>query len=273
MSPSPVPDGSRRGHLIPIGGAEDKEGHRDILRRVVKLAGGRDARIAILPTASRMQDTGSRYIEVFDELGVADAVSLPLRTRSDGNQERYVEELERATGIFITGGDQVRLSTILGGTEVFRAIRRLHASGTLVAGTSRGAAIIPEHMLAGGEAGPTPLLTSAQMAPGLGLTNAVVIDQHFRERDRLGRLLTAISFNPFMVGLGIDEDTAAFIGPDDILEVVGSGAITVVDPQDLDHSSMAEARGGDPVSLLDLRLHVLAPGGRYDLASRTAYLD
>lgn len=273
MSPSPVPEGAERGHLIPIGGAEDHLDERQILRRFVRVAGGRDARIAILPTASRMQDTGSRYLEVFDELGVADAVSLPLRTRSDGEQERYVRELERATGIFLTGGDQVRLSTILGGTAVFRAIRQLHARGTHVAGTSAGAAIMPEHMLAGGEPGPTPLLTSAQLAPGLGLTNKVVIDQHFRQRDRLGRLLTAISFNPFMVGLGIDEDTAAFIGPDDVLEVVGSGAITVVDPQHLDHSSVAEARSGEPVSLLDLRLHVLAPGGRYDLVNRTASLD
>lgn len=272
MSPSPVPTGHDRGHLIPIGGAEDHLEHREILRRFVDLAGGQDARIAIVPTASRMQDTGSRYLEVFDELGVADAVSLPLRTRSDGHQERYVRELDRATGIFLTGGDQIRLSTILGGTEVFRAIRRLHATGTHVAGTSAGAAIMPEHMLAGGEPGPTPLLRSAQLAPGLGLTNRVVIDQHFRQRDRLGRLLTAISFNPFMVGLGIDEDTAAFIRPDDVLEVVGTGAITVVDPQDLDHSSMAEARAGDPVSLLDLRLHVLAPGGRYDLAARRASL-
>lgn len=272
MSPSPVPDGATRGHLVPIGGAEDKEGHRDILRAVVHLAGGPDARIAILPTASRMQETGSHYMDVFDELGVADAVNLPLRTRSDGNQDRYVRELERATGIFLTGGDQLRLSTILGGTDVFRTIRRLHASGTPVAGTSAGAAIMPEHMLAGGESGPTPLMTSAQLAPGLGLTNKIIIDQHFRQRDRLGRLLTAISFNPFLVGLGIDEDTAAIIGPDDVLEVVGSGAVTVVDPQDLDHSSMASARAGDPVSLLDLRLHVLAPGGRYDLTQRAAHL-
>lgn len=272
MSPSPVPPGSTRGHLVPIGGAEDKEANRDILQAVVDVAGGSAARIAILPTASRMQDTGSHYLELFDELGVADAVSLPLRTRSDGGQERYVQELERATGIFLTGGDQLRLSTILGGTEVFRTIRRLHASGTPVAGTSAGAAILPEHMLAGGDPGPTPLLTSAQLAPGLGLTNKVVIDQHFRQRDRLGRLLTAISFNPFMVGLGIDEDTAAVIGPDDVLEVVGSGAVTVVDPQDLDHSSVAEARAGNPVSLLDLRLHVLATGGRYDLVQRVAHL-
>ncbi len=271
MSPSPVADGETRGFLIPIGGAEDHE-TRHILKRFVALAGGDEARIAIIPTASRMRDTGARYVEVFDELGVADAVSLPIRVRSDAQSERYIKEIDRATAVFITGGDQLRLSTILGGTEVFKAIRRVHASGTHVAGTSAGAAIVPEHMLAGGDSGPTPSVTSATLAPGLGLTNKVVIDQHFTQRDRLGRLLTAISYNPFMIGLGIDEDTAAFIGPDDVLEVVGSGAITIVDPQHLDHSSMAEARTGEPVSLIDLRLHVLAEGGRYDLDNRVAHL-
>ncbi|MFT4745917.1 MAG: cyanophycinase [Nitriliruptoraceae bacterium] len=272
MSPSPVAAGDSRGYLIPIGGAEDHD-TRHILKRVVALAGGAEARIAVIPTASRMRDTGARYVEVFDELGVADAVSLPMRVRSDGNNERYVKELERATCIFITGGDQLRLSTILGGTEVFQTIRRVHSQGTHVAGTSAGAGIVPEHMLAGGDTGPTPSVTKATLAPGLGLTNKVIIDQHFTQRDRLGRLLTAISYNPFMVGLGIDEDTAAFIAPDQVLEVVGSGAITVVDPQDLDHSSMAEARSGDPVSLIDLRLHVLAEGCRFDLVNRTASLS
>ncbi|MFP5310140.1 MAG: cyanophycinase [Actinomycetes bacterium] len=270
MPSRPAADDAR-GYLIPIGGAEDHR-HKVILERFVDLCGGEDAVIAILPTASRMKDTGSRYVEAFDDLGVADAVSLPIRVRSDARDERYVAELERATGIFITGGDQLRLATVIGGTPVAQAIRRRHAEGVHVAGTSAGAAIQPEHMIAGGEAGPTPEAELVTLAPGLGLTNKVVVDQHFRQRDRLGRLLTAVSFNPFLVGLGIDEDTAAFIGPDDVLEVVGSGAVTIVDPAELDHSSMAAARGTDPVSLIDLRLHVLVAGGRYDLTTRTASL-
>jgi cyanophycinase len=255
---------------MPIGGAEDRHGDRSILRTFVEIAGGTDARIAVLPTASRMKDTGARYVEVFDELGVADAVALPLATREDGDRQGYVRELERATAIFLTGGDQLRLSTILGGTEVFRAIRRRNAAGVHVAGTSAGAAIVPQHMLAGGDGGPTPRFTLAQLAPGLGLTNRVVIDQHFSERDRLGRLLTAISLNPFLIGLGIDEDTAAVIGPDDVLEVVGTGAVTVVDPSEIIHNSVAEAREGEPVSMVGLRMHLLAAGGRYDLVDRTA---
>lgn len=269
MSPAPVHD-PPRGHIIPIGGAEDRYDDRTILRAVVELAGGSDARIAVLPTASRMKDTGARYVEVFDELGVADAVALPLAERADGDRQGYVRELERATAIFLTGGDQLRLSTILGGTEVFRTIRRRNAEGVHVAGTSAGAAIVPEHMLAGGGSGPTPRFTLAQLAPGLGLTNRVVVDQHFSERDRLGRLLTAISLNPFLIGLGIDENTAAVIGPDEVLEVVGSGAVTIVDPSEIVHNSVAEARTGDPVSMVGLRVHLLASGGRYDLVDRTA---
>ncbi len=271
MSPATSPAGTDRGFIIPIGGAEDHD-HPRILERFVDLCGGRDAVIAVIPTASRMKDTGSRYLEVFDDLGVADAVSLPIRTRDDARRDDYVKEIRRATGIFVTGGDQLRLSTIIGGTPMAKAVREVNAEGTHVAGTSAGAAIIPEHMIAGGDGGPTPEATLVTLAPGLGLTNRVVIDQHFRQRDRLGRLLTAVSFNPFLIGLGIYEDTASFIGRDRSVEVVGTGAVTVVDPSDLNHSSMAKARGGDPVTMIDLRLHILAHGARYDLESRTASL-
>ena len=258
-----------RGHLLPIGGAEDHE-DSNILRRFVELAGGEDAVIAVVPVASRMKDTASRYLEVFDDLGVADATSIVIRRREDARNERHVKQLGEATGIFLTGGDQLRLATILGGTPVAQAIRRANAAGVHVAGTSAGAAIMPEHMIAGGDAGATPEADMVTLAPGFGLTNSVVIDQHFRQRDRLGRLLTAVSYNPFLIGLGIDEDTGVLLGPDDTFEVLGSGAVTVVDPSALSYSSMSSARPGDPVSLVDLRLHVLAAGGRYDIGERQA---
>ena len=139
-----------------------------------------------------------------------------------------------------------------------------------VAGTSAGAAFIPEHMIAGGVEGSTPHPDMVTMAPGLGLTNNFIIDQHFRERDRLGRLLTALAYNPFAIGMGLDEDTAAFIKPGDDLEVVGSGGITIIDPTKLSYSSMDRARRGDPVSLIDVKLHILISGGRFDIESRTA---
>jgi cyanophycinase len=173
----------------------------------------------------------------------------------------------------MTGGNQLRLSTTLGGTPVAQLIRRRNAAGMHVAGTSAGAAFMPEHMIAGGGEGSTPSPDKVTLAPGLGLTNKFIIDQHFRQRDRLGRLLTALAYNPFLVGIGLDEDTAAFIRPGDDLEVVGSGGLTIIDPAELTHSSMDVARSGEPVSLTNVKLHILISGGRFDVATREAHAE
>ncbi len=268
MSPSPEKNGKKRGFVIPIGGAEERMGSMKVLRQFVKLCGGRKACIAIIPTASNLADTGDKYIEIFKKIGVHEAVSLPIEERAEADSQDYLDVLDRADGIFITGGNQLRLSTILGGTRVAQKIRRRNAEGVHVAGTSAGAAIMPEHMIAGGTTGSIPLADGVNLAPGLGLTNSLLIDQHFVQRDRLGRLLTAISYNPFMLGVGIDEDTAIFISPDEIFEVVGSGAVTVIDPIDLSYSSMSRAGKNDSLSLLDLKLHILARGCHFDIPNR-----
>ncbi len=273
MCPSPDISGIDRGYIIPIGGAEDKTEQSSILQRFVELAGGSEGRIVVIPTASQLEDTGPQYEQLFSRMGVARVVSIPIDERADAHKDEYLEALNQATAIFITGGNQLRLSTILGGTPVARCIRRQNAGGVHIAGTSAGAAIIPEHMIAGGSSGPTPTEDQVQIAPGLGLTNQLVIDQHFRERDRLGRLMSALSYNPFLTGIGIDEDTAAFISPDGCFEVVGSGAVTVVDPSELSYSSMASVRRGDPVSLFGIRLHILAQGTFFDLDKRKPYVS
>ncbi len=211
MPPSPETIGQRRGYVIPIGGAEERTSSAKVLQKFIRLCGGKKARIVIIPTASNLADTGDKYIEIFAKLGVVDAISLTINERSEASRQDYLEVLENATGIFITGGNQLRLSTILGGTEVAKKIRRLNAQGVHVAGTSAGAAIMPEHMISGGESGGTPKQGAVSLSPGLGLTNKLVIDQHFRQRNRLGRLMSAIAYNPFLIGLGIDEDTAVFI--------------------------------------------------------------
>jgi len=273
MSPSPGTDGVERGYVIPIGGAESKMSNPTILSRFVKLCGGDNCRLIVIPTASRLDETGPRYVDLFHELGAGDVVSMPIETRSDANREDYLEELKAADGIFITGGNQLRLSTILGGTPVAQAIRWLNAHGTHIAGTSAGAAIIPEHMIVGGGGGSTPTEDGVTLAPGLGLTNSFIIDQHFRQRDRLGRLLSALSYNPFVTGIGLDEDTAAFIDASGVFEVVGSGAITVVDPGSLEYSSMGHVKSGDPVTLIGLHMHILAEGARFDSRTRTACMS
>src|SRR5210317_1567676 len=273
MSPSNQVSGEDRGYIIPIGGGEEKLHDPEILDRFVELCGGKDSRISIIPTASELEDTGRNYEKLFRRLGVKHARVLEFETREDCQSSSELEYIDKSDGVFMTGGNQLRLSTTIGGTEVAQRIRRRNASGMHVAGTSAGAAFMPEHMIAGGIEGSTPHPDMVTMAPGLGLTNKFIIDQHFRERDRLGRLLTALAYNPFAVGLGLDEDTAAFIGPHEELEVVGTGGITLIDPSDLKYSSMSRARRGDPVSLIGVRLHILVAGGRFEIESREAFAE
>ena len=177
MTPSSSADGIQRGYIIPIGGAEDHEENPVILERFAHQCGGSQASIVIIPTASQLRDTGSRYIETFDELGVGQALSIPIQRRADGERADYLKKLEGATGIFLTGGNQLRLSTVLGGTPVAQMIRRMNARGVHVAGTSAGAAILPEHMIAGGKGGATP-------SPDSASTSAVSIFSRTTSRNR-----------------------------------------------------------------------------------------
>ena len=273
MCASKVANGEQRGWIIPIGGAEEKDNSPAILRRFVRLAmeaGDGAADIVVIPTASQLRATGPRYERIFGELGAERVTAVDFDTRRDCEEAGRIERLKRATGIFFTGGNQLRLSTLLGGTSVAKAVRALNAAGVPVAGTSAGAAFISEHMIAFGDEGSTPIAGSVRLAAGLGLTNRFIIDQHFRQRDRLGRLLTALAYNPFAVGIGLDEDTAAFIGPDNTVHVEGSGGITVVDAAEVQFSSMASINEGQAVCLLGVKLHILTQGATFNLHSRQA---
>ena len=237
--PSRVPEGRARGWIIPIGGAENKENDRRILERFVRVSGGEEADIVVIPTASRVHETGPRYEQIFRALGAARVTVMDF-------------------------------DTLLGGTEVAKLIRLRNAHGVTVGGTSAGASILCEHMIAGGDEGSAIVAGSVRLAPGLGLTNRFIIDQHFRERDRLGRLLTAVAYNPFAVGLGLDEDTAVFIGPEDLVEVEGSGSVTLVDPSEVSFSSIGAVEDGQPACMLGLRLHMLVAGATFSLKTRVA---
>ena len=263
---------SARGFIVPIGGAESKKKDGVILERFVELCGCNDARILVIPTASLLNETGPMYKDLFEDMG-ANVMCVPVEKREDCFDEETLRILENATGVFITGGNQLRLSTILGGTPVARRIRSMNAAGVHVGGTSAGAAIVSEHMIAGGRSGSSPRESGVQLAPGLGLTNRVIVDQHFNQRQRMGRLLAALSFNPFACGFGIDENTAAFIGPDGCTEVVGKGTVTVVDPANLKHSSMSYVRRAAAVTLTGLKLHVLAQGAYFNIETRVASVE
>ena len=225
----------------------------------MQASGGDDADIVVIPTASRAHETGGRYEKLFRELGARRVDVMDFDTRRDCQEAGRLERLQQASGIFFTGGNQLRLTTLLGGTPVAKLIRAQNARGVTVGGTSAGASILSEHMIAYGDDGATAISGSVRLAPGLGLTNRFIIDQHFRERDRLGRLITALAYNPFAVGLGLDEDTAAFIGPDETLEVEGSGGVTVVDASRVSFSSV------DSVTEGPAHLH---PGARRARADR-----
>ncbi len=269
--PSKIPEGETRGWIVPIGGAENKENDRDILEHFVAVSGGESANIVVIPTASRLSETGPRYEQIFKNLGAAKVAVMDFDTRRDCQEPGRLRRIEEATGIFFTGGNQLRLTTLLGGTPVAKLIRTRNAHGVTVGGTSAGASILSEHMIAFGDEGSSVISGSVRLAPGLGLTNRFIIDQHFRQRDRLGRLMTALAYNPFAVGIGLDEDTAAFIGPDETVEVSGSGGVTIVDASEVSYSSVAESVEGQPICVLGLRLHFLVAGATFNLHTRQAF--
>lgn len=266
-SPERVGVPKQPGPILAIGGAEDKLDDKIILSTFVQLAGGRGARIAIVPTASSIEAAGERYKAIFLGMGAWSAEVVYLADRQDANSDAPQELLEPATGIFITGGNQLRLAALVGGTRVGRMVQHRHAEGAIVAGTSAGASILSSHMVAFGASGQTPRQRMANMVAGFGLVPGVIIDQHFRQRDRIGRLLMLVASNPALLGLGIDEDTAALFNHEGVLEVVGRHSVTVVDGSDA-FSDVFQVKGHGDITVSGAKLHVLPPGRRFDLTSR-----
>lgn len=174
-------------------------------------------------------EVGERYREVFTDLGAARVDPILAEARPAANDDTHAALVEGATGIFLTGGNQLRLSSTIGGTRLSRAIEERHQAGAVVAGTSAGASALSTHMIAFGASGLTPKLRMAQISAGLGLLPGVIIDQHFQQRNRLGRLLALVAQNPSLLGIGIDEDTAGVVTPDHVFEVIGRGSVTIVD--------------------------------------------
>jgi len=256
------------GHVIVIGGAEDKVREKVILSRFVKLAGGHDARIAVISTASSLGAlAGEMYRRVFGELGVAEVHPIHTTTRAQCSDPIAVRTVREATGIFLTGGNQLRLSSTIGGTPLAQAVSRRHREGAVVAGTSAGASAMSTHMVAFGASGATPKQRMVQMAAGLGILPGVIVDQHFEQRNRLGRLLAIIAQNPSLLGIGVDEDTAGVVGPDRVLEVIGRRSVTIIDGSQSDTDAW-EVKAHRPLMISNVILHSLPSGYRFDLERR-----
>jgi cyanophycinase len=264
---NPRPEGPR-GTLFAIGGAESKLRRRTVLRSFVAEAGGRDARIAVVPTASSLgPEVVNVYQAVFSSLDAGEVFDLRPESRAEAGDPDLIGRLTDATGIFMTGGNQLRLSALIAGTPFGRAIRDAYQRGATVGGTSAGASIMAEHMIAFGVGGSTPKQRMSQLAVGLGLLDGVVIDQHFEQRNRYGRLLSLVAQSPSLLGIGVDEDTAAVVRDGNRLEVIGRGAVTIVDGTQLISNAYVAKRTA-PLMVSGAVLHVLPAGATFDLAAR-----
>jgi cyanophycinase len=264
----PVSVTTAAGSLLAIGGAEDKLRQREILARFAALAGGTDARVVIISTASSLGDVAAdRYRAVFASLGMTDTEGMRPLNREEAQDPRLAARIAQATGIFLTGGNQLRLASVVAGTRLGAALVEQHRRGAVVAGTSAGASALSNHMIAFGRSGPSPRQRMAQLGAGLGLLPDMLIDQHFTERNRIGRLEALVAHSPSLLALGIDEDTAALIGPDRVLEVIGKGSVTILDGSNL-VTDAHEVPRHRPLMVSGVLLHVLTSGYRFDLRSR-----
>ncbi|MBI5848517.1 MAG: cyanophycinase [Nitrospirae bacterium] len=256
-----------------IGGAEDRSGERRVLRAFVELAGGRDARIVIIAVASATPTVvGSTYVQIIKELGTKQATLLDLATREDVVAPRALETIHKATGVFFTGGDQVRISQLIGGTALDRLLITRHREGLVVGGTSAGAAIMSSIMIVGGLGYGSLRMDNVELGSGMEFLPGAIIDQHFQQRWRFRRLLAAVAQYPFELGIGIDEDTAIIV-QNGMFQVIGSGGVTVIDGKRITHVSRPEASDDGILALCGLTVHVLTENMGYDLKSRKPIVD
>jgi cyanophycinase len=254
------------GPLIIIGGHEDKDGDRLILKEVAtRLGKGK----LVIATVASHQPEGyfDAYRDAFAALGVNNLVELYVNERDETRSKANRDILADAAGLFFTGGDQLRISSQIGDTPIEEMIREIHRRGGVVAGTSAGASVMSETMLVRGSSAESHRIGDLNMAPGLGLIPDVIIDQHFAERGRIGRLLGAVAQNPRVLGIGIDENTAIVV-ENGGFRVVGAGAVYIVNGEDMTHSNVAEARQEEALSMFGVQLHVLAAGDMFDLDNR-----
>lgn len=258
--------------ILVIGGAEDKVHGREILHTFWNCAGGTEAKIGIIPSASREPTIiGERYINIFQDMGATDIKVLDVRDRIQGEDLIYQQYVEECTGIFMTGGDQLRLCGLLADTPLMERIRqRVKLREIVIAGTSAGAAIMGHHMIAGGSSGESPNRALVDMAMGLGIIPEIIVDQHFNNRNRMARLLSALSNHPERLGLGIDEDTCAMFENEDTITVLGKGNVTIVDSRAMTYTNQGIVAAEEPLAMHNLKVHILCHGDRYNLKTHQA---
>lgn len=264
--PAKLAPDRHRGLIVACGELDADERGARLLARLFAMIGAQP-RVVMLVASENAEAEFDLETSMYSA-GAGDVRRAVLRTRADGDQRALLDAVDHAQLVMLMSDQPLRLSTLVGGTALARAIRRRNAEGMAVAGCAGGAALLCEHMLTHGAQGATPRSGGANFAPGLGLTNRVVIDQGGHASDRLGRLLAALALNPFALGLGLDAATAGVIGPDNVLEVLGGGGVTIIDPAEMAESNVADLAPGAPIRITNLRLHSLTGGARYDLDFR-----
>ncbi len=259
----------RPGTLITIGGHEDKDDDKLILRAVAERA-GRKIVIATVASQGHADELWEEYERIFRNLGVPHVYHLAIESREEAKAEKKLRVLDDATAVFFTGGDQLKITSQLGDSPVYQRVLDIFEHGGLVAGTSAGASVMCETMIVRANGSSTYRIGAAmQMAPGLGLAKGVIIDQHFAERGRITRLVGAVAQNPRILGIGIDENTAMMLRRRQFT-VLGESGVYVVDGKDVVYSNLAEEDTDRSLSTFNLRVHLLSMGDRFDLTTRTA---
>lgn len=258
--------------LMAIGGAADVE-EPVIFEEFIRRAGGVKAKIVILPQASGLKNTGLEYQKIFQKLGVkVKPVSLEFRERKSAGEPEYLKALKNAGGVFIAGGTQMRLTTLIGGTAFETELLKSYERGTVIAGTSAGTAVQSRVMIAYGDSGSTPREGMARLSAGIGFTDRIIFDQHFSQRNRVGRLAYAVCMHPGMLGVGVDENTCAIVEDDCRIVILGQGGVTILDGKEMDSTNVAEVEDGKPVAFSPLTLHVLTHGCWFDMQTRKAHI-
>lgn len=260
------------GNLIIIGGAEDKEGRKKILEEVCNCINKQSDTLLVVTVATLYPvEVAQKYREVFNSLGVKNIEVLDISNREDSFEKKNLELIERSKLIFFTGGDQLRITSLIGGTPVFDALKEAGKKGKYIVGTSAGASVMSDTMIVEGEDEESPRKCTLKMSPGMGFIENVIIDQHFAQRGRIGRLLTGIAQNPEVLGIGIDENTAIIVNKNAILEVVGEGAVYIIDGSTISYSNVSEQHSDDVLSMYNVKLHVLKERDKFSLERRTPF--
>lgn len=260
------------GNLIIIGGAEDKQGKREILKRVCDSIDKNNDTLLIATIATEYpKEAAAKYKRAFNELKVKNLKVLDISTRNDAFEESNVDLIKNCELIFFTGGDQLRITSLIGGTPVYDALRECLINGVFIVGTSAGASVMSDTMIVQGNDDDSPRKCTLKMAPGLSFIRHVMIDQHFAQRGRIGRLLAGIAENPEVLGVGIDENTAIVVNDQGIIEVIGEGAVYFIDGSDISYTNVSELHCDEVLSMHNVKLHILTNGNKFDLAKRSPF--